>query len=618
MRRLLVGVLACVASLALAWGELEGQPTPAHSSGSAQADATIVPGQYIVVFHDDVDPFAIADQVLVKHGRVLRTYAYAIKGCAVRLTPEAADELSRHPSVAYVEPDRYGQLAGTQPNPPNWGLDRIDQVDLPLDNSYTYGNDASGIDIYILDTGVRSTHNDFGGRVQFVPNGSNGDFVGDGHGSAEDCHGHGTHVAGVAAGAAHGVAKGATIWAARIIDCIASGYLSTALEAVDWITANAQHPAVVNISLGWPATQSLTDAVENSIAAGFTYVTAASGSIVPMDACSWTPGNAPNAITVGATNSNDVEVYFSNWGTCVDLLAPGGDILSAGHLSDNATEIMSGTSMAAPHVAGTAALYLCWNPRATPAEVATALVHNAVEGVIDLHDFSLVNGTPNLLLNVSSIGACGAGLRDDPPTVAAAIPDTTVAENNQTITAYCDLNCVFHDAEEGTRLNFTVLENSNPGLVNPVINAVDSTLDLNFLPDVYGSATLVIRATDSRAQTVDESFMVAVTPVPERSALHQNVPNPFNPSTTIHFDLVTATAVDLLIYDVSGRLVRTLVNYRMPRGEHQFEWDGLNDRGVRVTAGVYFYRLVTSEFRVSKKMTFLSRGPADRDLHRPR
>jgi hypothetical protein len=510
--RLLLGVLVAAASLSIAWGDLEGQTAPPPDPAGAVPDATNVPGQYIVVFHDEApDPLAIANQIAVKHGGNLRyMYEHALKGCAITLTPQAVEILRANPNVAYVEPDRYVQVFGTQTNPPNWGLDRIDQADLPLNNTYNYGNDGSGLNVYIIDSGVRATHSDFGGRVQFVPNGNNGDFVGDGQDSAEDCFGHGTHVAGILAGSAHGVAKDATIWALRVLDCSGNGTASMALAAVDWITANGQLPAVVNVSLGYLMSQALTDAVENSVAAGFTYVVAAGNQIVPADACMLSPGNAPHAITVGATEVDEDESYFSNYGTCVDILAPGSEVLSTGYTDDNATQIQSGTSQAAPHVAGAAALFLTDNPGATPAEVSAALVAAATPGRINLHSFSETGGTPNLLLNVSSIGDPGVPPTNNSPTIANAIPDTTVAENSPPINGYNDLNDVFTDIEDGDSLSFSVISVSDTSLVGVTIDQADSTLDLTIKPSSLGTATIVVRALDSDLATVQDTFVVSV------------------------------------------------------------------------------------------------------------
>ena len=391
---------------------------PSFAAGSEAQDSRI-----IVVFRSDVaDPPGLARLLTSQLGGTLRfTYTSAIKGFAGSFPAAALDGLRNHPSVAYIEPDAEVQLHDTQTPTPAWGIDRIDQRDLPLNNSYTYANNGADVNIYILDTGIRLTHTQFGNRAHYVPGGTNGDFVGDGRGNASDCHGHGTHVAGTAAGSTYGVAKGATIWAARVVNCQGSGDVSMAIAAVDWVTGNAIRPASVNMSLGYGNVQSLRDAVTNSIAADVNYaVSAGNGSWplgTPQDACSGSPAGAPNANTVGATASNDTEASFSNYGSCVDILAPGVSILSAWYNGDNATNTISGTSMSSPHVAGAIALYLAANPGATPAQVSQALKDNASLNKIDLHSRSETNGTANRLLYVGFIG--GGGPPANAPPVAS-------------------------------------------------------------------------------------------------------------------------------------------------------------------------------------------------------
>ena len=403
---------------------------PTESEQAAQAPFEFDGGQYIIVFKSGVaDPPGLARRLAAQQaGSVVFAYQHAIKGFAFRGSAKAAEALSRNPNVSYVEPDATARLFETQFSPPSWGLDRVDQLDLPLDDAFTYSSTASGINVYILDTGVRLTHVDFGGRAQYIPNGNSGDFVYDVHGSAEDCHGHGTHVAGTSAGDSYGLAKGANVWAGRVVNCSGSGYASMAIAAVDWITGDGQQPAVVNMSLGYGNVQSLRDAVEASVAAGFNYsVSAGNGNFagIPIDACTESPAGAPNANTIGATDVNDREASFSNYGPCVDLLAPGVYIESDYYSSDIATATMSGTSMSAPHMTGAIALYLAENPTATPGQVSQAFKDNATPNTISLHRRSRKNGTPNLFLYTGFIG--GGPPPNIPPTASFTYSCTELA-----------------------------------------------------------------------------------------------------------------------------------------------------------------------------------------------
>jgi subtilisin family serine protease len=282
------------------------------------------------------------------------------------------------------------RLRDTQNNPPSYGLDRIDQRNRPLSATYTYNTTASNVRAYIIDTGIRTTHADFGGRAT-----SGFDAI-DG-GAADDCNGHGTHVAGTVGGTAHGVAKGVQLIAVRVLNCEGSGTTAQVVAGIDWVTANRVAPAVANMSLGGGADTVLDNAVRRSITAGVSYAIAAGNGLLgifPLDACTQSPARVTEALTVSATNSADQKPSWANRGTCVDLFAPGISITSAWNTSDSATNTISGTSMATPHVAGAAALYLAGNPTATPAQVHAAIVDNATGGVVA----SPGSGSPNRLL----------------------------------------------------------------------------------------------------------------------------------------------------------------------------------------------------------------------------
>jgi subtilisin family serine protease len=352
-----------------------------------------IPDQYIVVLKDDVpaaDVASHADGLSRAHGGLTgHVYTHALKGFSARMPEAAARALSMNPHVEYVEEDGLASATVTQLNPPSWGLDRIDQRDLPLNNAYTYASNitGAGVNAYVLDTGIKPTHADFGGRAFMTA-----DFINDGWGGV-DCHGHGTHVAGTLGGASYGVAKGVRIRAVRVLGCNGQAPFSSVIAGVDWVTANHVKPAVANMSLGGSANDALDTAVRNSIASGVTYVVAAGN--FGSNAGGFSPARVSEALTVANSTISDTMAGTSNGGPVVDLFAPGTNITSAWIGPDTATSTRTGTSMASPHVAGVAALYLQANPGAAPATVNSAIVNQASVGkVSDI----FVAGTPNRLL----------------------------------------------------------------------------------------------------------------------------------------------------------------------------------------------------------------------------
>jgi subtilisin family serine protease len=399
--RAVFGLVALVMTIAVPLAT--PAPAPSHTPAPAPAPSTS-DSVYIVVTTGTVQAEAVADRygVTARH-----TYTTALHGFSATMTAEQAGSLLRDPAVAYVQRSIAHHLTDTQAGPPSWGLDRVDQRALPLDSAYTYPSDAATVHAYVIDTGVRTTHADFGGRAE-----SGFDAI-DG-GPADDCHGHGTHVAGTIAGTAHGVAKAARIVAVRVLDCAGGGTTETVLAGVDWLAANARKPAVANMSLGGGPDPALDDGVRRAIAGGITFaLSAGNGSGgEPRPACNQSPARVGEALTVSATDREDSRARWANTGGCVDLFAPGVGIVSAWGASDDATRSLSGTSMAAPHVTGAAALYLAKHSAATPPEVAAAVIAAATPGAVQ----DPLDGSPNLLLYI------GDAVPTCPPTTPGPSP----------------------------------------------------------------------------------------------------------------------------------------------------------------------------------------------------
>ncbi|MBQ1123818.1 S8 family peptidase [Streptomyces smyrnaeus] len=320
-------------------------------------------------------------------GTVRQVYSAALRGFSVRATEAQAKKLAAAPGVRYVEADGTMRVSGTQPNPPSWGIDRVDGS---LNRSYSYPNEGSGVTAYIVDTGVDMTHPDFSGRAR-----SGYDFI-DNDNNASDCQGHGTHVAGTVGSRSYGVAKNVDLVAVRVLNCQGSGQWSQVIGGIDWVARNADGPSVANMSLGGGASSSVDQAVQGAIDSGVTFAVAAGND--SRNACNTSPARVPAAITLGSTDRGDGRSYFSNYGRCLDLFAPGSSITSTRNGGGSTT--MSGTSMATPHAAGAAALYLSAHRGASPGQVRDALVNNAQSGVVG----NPGSGSPNRLLNVSNLG----------------------------------------------------------------------------------------------------------------------------------------------------------------------------------------------------------------------
>lgn len=429
------------------------------------APGQVVPGRYIVVFKPGVKVASLKAPVGVT---VLATWDAVLNGYVADATPAGLTALQANPFVAYVEPDQVVTADATQSGA-TWGLDRIDQRALPLSTTYVYNATGTGVTAYIIDTGILGTHTQFTGRMV-------GGFtaISDGRGTT-DCNGHGTHVAGTVGGTTHGVAKQVKLSPVRVLDCGGSGTTSGVISGVNWVAKNRVKPAVANLSLGGGYSASLNQAVAAASDSGVTMVVAAGNS--NANACNYSPSSEPKAITVGATTSTDARSSFSNVGTCLDLFAPGSSITSAYYTSTTATATMSGTSMASPHVAGAAALYLQGATTATPSQVASALTSNATAGVVT----GAGTGSPNRLLFTGFIG----GTQSPPPQAA--------------FTYSCDVQrkCTFDGSSStGTGLSYRWTSTRN---------VAKTGVSVVYWYDSAGTYTVTLTVTDNVGRTSSTS-----------------------------------------------------------------------------------------------------------------
>jgi len=487
-------VLAVAAAMAPPASAAPGGTGVIRNTGGA----TAVADSYIVVFKDaTVAASTVADRAGAMAGRVggtvARTYRHALRGFEFTGTAEMARQLAADPSVAYVEQNHRVRATDTQSPTPSWGLDRIDQRPLALDDSYTYPTTAAGVRVYVVDTGIRFSHNTFGGRAV-----SGYDAI-DG-GTADDCDGHGTHVAGTAGGREYGVAKGVTLVAVRVLNCAGEGTYGQVIAGIDWVTGDhdAGELAVANMSLGGPAADSVNTAVENAIADGVTFVVAAGNETT--DACDSSPASAPNAITVAATGGfeggpgrSDARASFSNYGSCVDIFAPGVNITSSTADSNTSSDAWDGTSMASPHVAGAAALVLAQNPTFTPRQVRDHLVGNGTTGVVT----NPGPGSPNVLLYVENAAPPEHDFSlSVSPTAGATPPGGSVTATVKTAVTAGDAQSVALTASglpAGATASFTPASVTAGGSSTLTVSVGASTRPGNYPVTITGTGTYATR-----------------------------------------------------------------------------------------------------------------------------
>ncbi|MEW5916138.1 MAG: S8 family serine peptidase [Gemmatimonadota bacterium] len=446
----------------------------------------LVPNEYIVALRGS--PTSTSGLTLTAQsmsaaagGQVIAVFGAAVNGFAVRADANAIARIRANPSVEYVEPVQVFSKIATQSPTPSWGLDRIDQVNLPLNNSFTYPTGGAAVHVYIIDTGLLTTHNEFAGRVgtssnHITPVAPSGP-------AWTDCDGHGTHVAGTTAGTTYGIMKTATVHAVRVLDCFGSGTTTSVTAGINWVTANAIQPAVSNMSLGGGVSTTIDNATNAMVNAGVVSAVAAGNS--NANACNYSPARAANALTTGSTTNTDARSSFSNFGTCLDIFAPGSSIVSSYIGSNSATATLSGTSMASPHVAGVAALYRSFNPTHTATQTATAIINNASLNKVT----NAGTGSPNRLLYMGFIGGAppptnqnpvanftvncvvrpdgiGADCRADG--TSSTDPDGTIAAYNWTATGRSPLSgpIVSYPYPNGTTQTITLTVTDNLGATN--------------------------------------------------------------------------------------------------------------------------------------------------------
>ena len=593
LRWLLIAGLAAAALI----GGCSDRPLTPNPVSTARAplintapDAEYVDGAYIVVFRNDVSQVeASIDDVAETQGFVPEhRYMHALRGFSGRLTDAQVDALRNDPRVAYIEQDQMAHIVTTQTGA-TWGIDRIDQTSLPLSGTYTYNYTGAGVDVYVIDTGIRLTHSDFGGRAH-----TGYDAVTSG-GTASDGNGHGTHVSGTIGGATYGVAKGVTLYAVRVLDNSGSGTYSQVIAGIDWVTANhsASRPSVANMSLGGSASTALDTAVQNSIASGVTYCIAAGNSYA--NAGNYSPARVAEAITVGATTSSDGFASYSNYGSVLDILAPGSNVTSDYYTSDTATATMSGTSMASPHVTGACALYLEANPTATPAQVCAGLVAIATSGKIT----SVPSGTVNKLLYTLSIG--GAPTVPSAPVLASPANGATSVALPPTLSWNASTGATSYEVQVSAVSNFstTVYDASGITSTSTSVSGLANSTTYYWRVNATNSAGTSAWSSVWSFTTASSSGTAPAAPVlssPANGATNVSrtptlVWNASTGATSYRVQVSTSSSFTTLTQDISG-ITTTSVTLSQLGSRTTYYWrvNATNAYGTSAWSSVWHFR----------------------------
>lgn len=518
--------------------------------------AAVVADSYVVVLKDGQQGVDTAVRALTGRygGRVGHIFRRAVHGFEVSMDEAAAKRLAADSAVQYVQRNGIYRTSGIETSAP-WGLDRIDQRNRPLDGSYTYPNAAANVHAYIIDTGIRLTHADLGGRA------STGFDAITAGGAAADCNGHGTHVAGTVGGSSYGVAKGTQLVAVRVLDCAGNGTTAQVVAGVDWVTQNAVKPAVANMSLGGTADTVLDNAVASSISSGVTYAVAAGNGDSrgnPLNACNFSPARVSAAITVGATDSADNRASFSNYGNCLDIFAPGVDITSSWWTGDTATNTISGTSMATPHVAGAAALVASANPGWNPQQIRDYLVSNATSGVVA----NPGSGSPNTMLHVvNSAPANDFSLTASPAARTVTAGGSTTATVNTATTAGSaqSMSLSVSGLPSGATASFNPSSVTSGGSSTISITTSASTPSGNYGITVIGTGSTTTRTTLLRltVNSPDGSyFPLAPSRILDTREGNGAPTGPLGPNQTLHLQVtgrggVPTTGVSTVLLNVT-------------------------------------------------------------------